>query len=561
MKSNWTLQSSTSYEKVQEIANKIGISCITAELLLEKGYKTPEEMHRFLNPRIEDLYDPFLFPEMDKAVHRIVKAIKGKEKILIYGDYDVDGTTGTSLLYNTLKTLSITPEIYIPHRVNEGYGLSKEGVEHCLKSYVNLIITVDCGMGAGKLVEVLQNNGIDVIVTDHHEIVDTLPPAFAVINPVLEGYPFHGLSGCGVAFKLAQAIYRNLEMDETPLLEYLDFVALATVCDVVPMIDENRIFVKHGLKKLHKTKNIGLQSLIESAKLKNYQLNPYHLGFILGPRINAQGRLKSAKEIITLFTTTDRGEADKITQDLEIENARRKTIQESIIKEANNELKSMDIKDKRVIILAKEGWHPGVIGIAASKIAEQFYRPAILIALDKDIGKGSARSIPEFDLYKALYQCKDILDSFGGHQFAAGITIKPCNIQSLRDKLEAIASQELSSENLVPKFNITKEIVLSEVTENLVSEIKKMGPFGEENLEPLFLIRNVQVVGYPKTVKKDHIKFKLRNGKTAQEAIGFGLAKIPIDTGNYIDLIFELSLEKWLDREKIVLKIKDIDKL
>ncbi|MCK4307923.1 single-stranded-DNA-specific exonuclease RecJ [candidate division WOR-3 bacterium] len=561
MKKNWVLAESVSEDKVERLSKELGISKIVSEILVSRGYATTEKADKFLNPKIEDLHSPFLMPQMEQAVNRITQAIKAKEKILIYGDYDVDGTTAASLLYNIFRKFGLTTEVYIPNRLAEGYGLTEKGVEYCSSSYVNLIITVDCGVTNVKEVGFLQDNGIDVIVTDHHESEDKLPPAFAILNPkVGGGYPFRELCGCGIAFKLGQAICERLGLETQELMNCLDLVALATVCDVTPLVEENRIIAKYGMKTLANTQNTGLQALLESVGLKNHSIDTRHLGFVLGPQINARGRLGEAKDVVKLFTTADREEADKIANKLKQENIERRSIQEKILEEALQEVEKINLSEKKAIVLAKKGWHPGVIGIVASRLVEKFHRPAILI--DEDSGRGSGRSISSFHLYNTLSQCKKLLTNFGGHRLAAGLTIEPKNIQLFKEEFETLAFSQLMSEELIPKFFIDKEITHQEITEDLFNEVRRFAPFGVGNPRPVFLTERLQVVGYPKIVGKNHIKFKVRGeGHTGIKAIGFNLGGISknLATGQYINLIYSLDEERWLGESNILLKVKDIE--
>ncbi|MFA5031809.1 MAG: single-stranded-DNA-specific exonuclease RecJ [bacterium] len=556
MKTNWLLKENLDFGEVTNIANRLNIEKTTAELAMSKNYRTPDEIYSFLNPELSNLHDPFLFTQMERAVERIVRAVKAKEKILIYGDYDVDGTTGTAFLYHILKKMGTVSDFYIPNRVSEGYGLTEAGVEYCMTSSASLIITVDCGMGAGERVKLLQKNGKDVIIIDHHEGTGEILPAVAVINSKIENYPFRELSACGIVFKLGQAIFERTKMDKEELWNYLDLVALATVCDVTPLIDENRIFVKEGLKVLSKTKNIGLQKLMEKTRLSGQKLSPYQLGFILGPRINAKGRLGDAKETVNLFTTQDGEEASKIGQALENENNERQKIQKQIIQEAEQEIKDVS----EVIIIAKEGWHPGVIGIAASKLADKFYRPTMLIALNGDIGRGSARSIPEFNIYEALSKCKELFSAFGGHKAAAGFTIKKENIPLLKDRIIERTNIKVLVKDLIPKIIIDKKLSIQSISEKLVNELEKIEPFGCGNSKPMFVSTGLQVIGYPRIVGNNHIKFKVRGDNKMGEVIGFGLKEMLMGTGEYIDLVYELKRENRGANSKIMLYAKDIDK-
>ncbi|MBI4722796.1 MAG: single-stranded-DNA-specific exonuclease RecJ [Candidatus Stahlbacteria bacterium] len=560
MKKNWTLLPLPSKEKAEKMAQELGIASITANILINRGLTTPQEIYKFLNPVTEDLHDPFLLPQMEAAVTRIIQAIKEQQKILIYGDYDVDGTTASALLYRVLKNLNITPEIYIPNRIKEGYGLTEKGIEYCLKSYVKLIITVDCGTTAVEEIGLLQKNGVDVIVTDHHNPYEELPKAIAIINPKISLYPFKELSGCGVVFKLAQALYKKLGMETDKLLNYLDLVALATVCDVTPLIEENRVFAKYGMKAIEQTKNVGLKALIEVSGLKNMPINPYYLGFVLGPKINAQGRLGEAKEVAYFLTTENRGEAYEIAKKFDTENRKRQAIQEIILKEAIQEIEKFELNKKNGIVIAREGWHPGVIGIVASKIQEKFFRPTLLIAIDGKIGKGSARSIPTFSIYNALSQCKEYLNTYGGHEAAAGFTIPIENIQAFKEKFETQIVAQLKYEELIHNFQIDGEIEIKEIDDNLVYEVERLSPFGKGNPRPVFLTKNAQVVGTPSVVKKEHLKFRVRDGgQKSIKAIGFGLGKVALATGNLINLIYEIEEENYLGKTNLFLKVNDIE--
>jgi len=561
MKSNWILPKPPDQEEIELLSEALNIPKTITSLLLVRGYNDPKKAARFLHPEIGDMYDPFLMKDMNKAVSRIIKAIRNKEKILIYGDYDVDGTTATALLYRILKEIGNTPLYYIPHRLKEGYGITDKGIRFAKQSYVNLIITVDCGVCEVPKVSALNELGIDVIITDHHEPKETLPEAVAILDPKIDDYPCKDLSGCGVALKLAQALYKELGLNPLKLMRYFDLVALSTVADVVPLTDENRIITKFGIQRLERTSNIGLKSLLEITGLINAKLSTYHIGFILGPRVNAQGRLGEARDVVLLLTTEDREEAYGIAKKLDDENRKRMKIQEEIVEDAYKKVKELDLEETKGVVLAAEEWHPGVIGVAASKIVEKFYRPVILIALDGDMGKGSARSIPEFHLYNALKECNHIFESFGGHKLAAGLIIERKNIDELKTTFNKIAINKLKGVKLVNKVFIDQELPLTKIDEALLNGLNAFNPLGLGNPKPLFLAKNVQVVGYPKILNNTHLKFKVRANDKIVSAIAWhseGLFN-SITTGIKVDLVYGLRESEYLGRSEIELNVVDVD--
>jgi len=563
MKSNWILPQPPAQKEIELLSEALNIPKTIAALLLVRGYDDPKKAASFLHPEIGEMHDPFLMKDMNKAVSRIIKAIQNKEKILIYGDYDVDGTTATAILCNAIKELGAEPLYYIPHRLKEGYGITEEGIRSASESYVNLIITVDCGVCDVSRVAKLNELGIDVIITDHHEPKETLPEAVAILDSKLDDYPCKDLSGCGVALKLAQALYKELGLNPLKLIKYFDLVALATVADIVPLTDENRIITKFGLQRLERTSNTGLQSLLEITGLINRKINTYHIGFILGPRVNAQGRLGGARDVVLLLTTEDREEAYEIAKRLDDENRKRMEIQGEIVEDAYNKVKNLNLEEIKGIVLSAEKWHPGVIGIAASRIVERFYRPVILIALDGDTGKGSARSIPEFHLYNALKECDHILESFGGHKLAAGLIIERKNIDKLKTTFNSIANNKLRELELVSKVFIDQELSLTKIDKALLNSLDAFNPLGLGNPKPVFLAKNLQVVGYPKTLNNKHLKFKVRGNNKVMSAIAWHSGELfnSIATGVRIDLVYGLRESEYLGRKEIELNAVDVDVL
>lgn len=458
-----------------------------SRILNNRGYDNPTAIDQFLNPQLKDLHSPYVFPDMEKATRRIIEAQKRREKILIYGDYDADGVTSTAMLVLALKSLGIGTTYYIPHRIREGYGLSRAGVDFCLEHDFSVMITVDCGTGAVEEIAAAQESNIDVIVCDHHEPGEKLPLPFAFFNPKLDGcpYPFKELAGAGVTFKLLQALFASFGAAERAY-DYLDLCALGTVADVSPLVAENRILVKYGLEEMNRTKNVGLQSLMTMARIADKPRTTYQLSHIIGPRINASGRMGEASLALKLFLTQDIKEATDIGQKLEQENRARQRIEEAILNESMQMAASKDLDKNRVIVLAKEGWHEGVIGIVASRIVEKFGRPTILISLKDERGKGSGRSVPGFHLANALKYCHEHLLSFGGHKQAVGLVIESSKIGPFEKSLCEFASQTPTSA-FVPKVYIDTTITLPEIDETLLEFIQKFEPTGVDNPMPTFL--------------------------------------------------------------------------
>jgi single-stranded-DNA-specific exonuclease len=557
MKSNWLPPKKVDPQQVESLAHFLNVRKVIAQILVQKGITSLEEAKKFLSPNLKDLHHYSLFPGIDKGIDRVIKGIARGEKILIYGDYDVDGVTGVSMLYEGLSALNIKPIIYIPHRLKEGYGLTETGIRYCKEIGASLVITVDCGITALKEVHSLTSSHIDVIILDHHEPQTVLPPAFTIINPKLEGYPFPHLCGCGVGFKFLEGIYDKLNKT---FPSYLDYVALATICDIVPLIDENRIFVKYGLEELKRTKKIALKTLIEKNGLKDKNLTPYHLSFIIGPQLNAKGRLGEAYDVVNFLTTYDEYLALRmVSQFIEI-NRERQKLQDKILKEAIEEIEKHNLTKKKILIVTKKGWHPGVIGIVASKLQEKYFRPTLIISVEDGIGRGSGRSLPFFPLYESLAQFSELFETFGGHKIAVGFKIRREKIEELKEKLEEYAEVNLNWEQLFPKVPISCELKLEEIDETLIQQLKKLEPFGLGNSTPIFLTNSLQIVGYPDVVKNAHLKFKIREeGGKILKAIGFGLGGIPITTGAKVNIVYEIKEESYLQEKEIVLHIKDIE--
>lgn len=564
MNLKWLILDDLDKESVDNFSQLLNVPKIISRILLNRGIDTIEKARLFFRGKLDNLHDPFLLPDMEKAVDRIIKAIRSNENILIYGDYDVDGITAVSMLYLLLKQLGATVHFYIPNRIKEGYGISLSGIEEAARQGFNLIITVDCGITAIPELEYANQLDMDVIVSDHHEPGITLPPAYAILNPKCSNssYPFQELAGVGVAYKLAQALARALKLTDDLLENFVDLVAIGSAADIVPMIDENRILVKEGLKKLNKTERHGLRALLRVTGMLNKPLGTGQVVFILAPRINAVGRMGSADTAVELLTTQDQGRALEIANILEAENRQRKNIDEETFRMAQQQVdEHIDLAQTYGLVLEQEGWHPGVIGIVASRVVEKYYRPTIMISIDESVGKGSARSIAGFDIYKALKQCEDLLLGFGGHKYAAGLTIDRSKIAAFRQRFNEIAQQQLSDDLLCPKLRIEGEIRFSEIDQRMLNILKFMAPFGPQNMRPVFLSQKLQVVGTPSIVGNNHLKFKVRQDGIVLDAIGFNLGDLiyRIEPGaSNLDLTYAIEENSYLGRKSLQLRVKDL---
>ncbi|EQB63898.1 MAG: Single-stranded-DNA-specific exonuclease RecJ [candidate division Zixibacteria bacterium RBG-1] len=542
-------------------SGETNLPLVLCKILLKRGINSRQEAEKFLNPAFSDLIDPFVLPDLEKASDRIILALKNKEKIMLFGDYDVDGITATALLYLCLSHLGGEVSYYLPNRLLEGYGLSKEGIKEAQKRGAGLIVSVDCGMTAVEEADFAQEIGINLIITDHHEPKEKVPDAYAVVNPKRTDYPGGELSGVGVAFKLISGVFRKLGLDEKGLIRHLDLVALGTSADIVPLTKENRILVKLGLEQLEKSEKFGIQDLILNSGLEGKKLATSHIVFGLAPRINAVGRLGDAQCAIKLLSTTDPREASQLALFLEMENRRRREIDERTMKEAlemaEREFKSED----KAIVLVRENWHPGIVGIIAARIAEIYYRPTVLLALDGQEAKGSARSIPSFHLFEALNECKELLIRFGGHKQAAGLALEKKNLESFKEKLQNVASQKLTEENLIPQLNIDCEVNLDEINQELVTYLEQMAPFGPGNMRPVLVTKNLGNFAQPSVVGNNHLKLRINQNNKQLDGIAF-------EQGDFIkplsardvryDLAYVLENNFFNGNNSVQLRVKDI---
>ncbi|MDD3087588.1 MAG: single-stranded-DNA-specific exonuclease RecJ [Candidatus Omnitrophica bacterium] len=542
----------------EKISKELKISGITSQVLINRGISSVSQADEFLNAGFRQMLDPFSFPDMKKSVERIKQAARNKEKVMIFGDYDVDGITSVALLHNSLKKLGIFTEYYMPHRIKEGYGLSKDILSIAKASGVGLLITVDCGIGNMRQIHELKKNNIDTIITDHHQpFGHDLPCAVGIINPKVNAspYKYRDLAGVGVAFKLCQALSGSSLIDE------LDLVAIGTVADVVPLTGENRIIVKEGLKVISKARRPGLKALINKAGIRGNKFNPAFISFILAPRLNASGRIGSAQDSLNLLLSSDDEKAQELADLLEQHNRARQRLESRIMEEAEAIInKDVNFKEHKVIVVAKENWHQGVLGIVASKLADRFYRPAIVISLNEKMCKGSARSIKNFHLFNALGECSRFLDGFGGHAHAAGLTITRESIDDFRDSINRLAHKQLSLEDLLPSLDIDMELGLSDLEEKAVGELEKLAPFGVGNREPLFLTRKLKLKGEPRDLARETLKFYVSDGCYTREVIGFGMRalKNSLKEAEAFDMVYTARMDNWLNEASVILEAKDI---
>jgi single-stranded-DNA-specific exonuclease len=555
----WEFREDTALEPFPTRTENIDIHTIVLQILLKRGLTNSEDIQKFLYGKIEDEYDPFLLKGMEEAVARVKQAIENNETILVHGDYDVDGVTATALLGKTLDELGIEKYLYLPERLKGGYGVSKKAIYYAREKKAGLIITVDCGISAYEEIALANSFGIDVIVTDHHRPGrDILPPAVAIVNPWRPdcSYPFKELSGVGIAYKLSKALGARAQED------YLDLVAFGTVCDLSVLRDENRILVKYGLKKIDEAKNCGLSALRKVAGVKGRKTNTGHLGFMLGPRVNASGRLGSAECALRLLVTDNAREADSLAIALDEENKERRKLEQIILREAiRNVDRDINFNTDKVIVVWNKNWHLGVIGIVAQRLVEKYNRPAIVISVDKESGacRGSARSIKGFNVFEALQHTSDLLTEYGGHEYAAGIEIPFANLEAFRQKINDFIRLNIEQFTFLKSFTVDAEINFSDIDQSLLNGLELMEPFGRGNPKPLFMAKGVFCKERSIFLSKSTVKLWLTDEQSTYEAIWY---KAPSDTkivkGERLDVIFNLTQRRWYDREVIMLEIKDL---
>lgn len=561
MNKKWQIYQ-TNEEQIEELKSKYGLNELLATILSNRNITGEEQIRLFLNPTRNDFYDPYLITDMEIAVERIIKAIENKEKVTIYGDYDVDGITSITVLKSFLKEIGLETSVYIPNRLDEGYGLNKNAIDKIAKDGCNLMITVDCGISGIEEIEYANSLGIETIVTDHHEPGNELPNAVAVIDNKRKDskYPFRELAGVGVVFKLTQALAKRLELKEETYLKYLDIVCVGTISDIVPLVDENRVIAKLGLMLVKQTKNIGLKSIINSSGYTKIDSNTISFG--VAPRINACGRMGKAKEALNLLLSTDIYEVNELTQKLNDHNKERQETEKAIFENAVEKIEKENLNQNKAIILGGENWHHGVIGIVSSKITDMYFKPSILLSFEEDgIGKGSGRSIPGFDLHEALMQCLDTIEKFGGHSMAVGITIRKDKLEEFRKEFEEIAEKN-EIDKIIPIINIDAKINLNEIDKEMVESIKQLEPFGEANKMPIFAFKNLKIDSIRALSGGKHLKLTLKNNNNIINAIGFNIGHLAEEylIGDKVDVAGVLEINTFGGVDNLQINIKDIMK-
>ena len=559
----WNLKSKPEKEKLQALQNALQVDEIIATLLVQRGVETYEQAKTFFRPTLDDLHDPYLMKDMDKAVHRIEKAIKNNENILVFGDYDVDGTTAVSLVSSYLRSFYPNVATYIPDRYGEGYGISYLGIDYADDNDITLIIALDCGIKSIDHVNYAKAKNIDFIICDHHRPGDILPDAVAVLDPKRAdcSYPYDELCGCGVGFKLIQALAQNRNQTIDDLILYLDLVATAIAADIVPITGENRVMAKFGLEVINSNPRPGIKALIQNVKKKVLTITD--VVFIVAPRINAAGRIKHGNEAVALLTEYNIEQAEQFASEIEQYNSDRKDLDKQITKEALLQIEENNEQVRCSTVVYQETWHKGVIGIVASRLVENYYRPTIVFTKSGDKLAASARSVKDFDVYNALEACAEHLEQFGGHMYAAGMTMLPENYENFKNAFEKVVASTIHPDLLIPEIAYDAEINLSEINPKLMRVLKQFEPFGPENMTPLFLAKNLVDSGYAKTLGGDdeHLKVFVKQGNSENfGAIGFNLGKKLdiVKNKNKFDGIFSLEENEWKDTVTLQLQLRDI---
>lgn len=549
-------------QKVNVLQQSLKIHPVICKILIQRGIETFEQAKDFFRPPLTALHSPWLMKDMDKAVERVTRAVNLKEKILVFGDYDVDGTTAVASMYQFLKKIHSNLDFYIPHRYREGYGISKAGIDFAKENGFSLIISLDCGIKSADLIGYAKELAIDFIVCDHHLPDEQLPPAVAILNPKQKdcNYPFKELCGCGVGFKLMCALSEKMQLPENAAFEYLDLLATAIAADIVPVAGENRILAFHGLIKANKNPNYGIRALSKLSGLVK-ELHITNLVFMIAPRVNAAGRMDDARKAVQMFVANTEEEALLYAEQLHSDNTDRKEADKSITEEALALIHGKEewLKRKSTLVFQPH-WHKGVVGIVASRLIEHHYRPTIVLTQSGEYAAGSARSVPGFNLYEAIHACREHLLGYGGHFAAAGMTLELEKVDAFREKFEEIVSSTIQPELLIPEIIIDAEISLKDIKQTFYDIICQMEPYGPENLRPVFITRNVINSGYSKIVKEEHIRFSLREDNFIMNGIGFGMAgKFRLlDNQQPIDIVYTIDENEWNETKSLQLKVIDL---
>ena len=561
MKKRWRILSSNQ-EKTDSLFNELKIHPALCNVLVQRGIDTFDKAKKFFRPQLSDLHDPFLMKDMDKAVERIFTAFASDEKILVFGDYDVDGTTSVACMYQFLKQHHAATDFYIPHRYREGYGISKAGIDFAFENKYTLIISLDCGIKSVELIQYAKELAIDFIVCDHHLPDDHLPPAVAILNPKQKdcNYPYKELCGCGVGFKLITALCKKMHLPDEAAFDYLDLVATAIAADIVSITGENRVLAYFGLKKANSNPNFGIKALAcLSTHTKELHIN--NLVFLIAPRVNAAGRMDDARKAVQMFVSDTYEEAMHWAEQLHADNDSRKEADMSITEEALSLIEGDELMiGRRSTVLFKPHWHKGVVGIVASRLIDHYYRPTIILTQSGEYVAGSARSVSGFNVYEAIHQCRDLLLGYGGHFYAAGMTLENDKVDAFCQKFEEVVQASIHPELLIPEIVIDAEICLTDIKQSFYDIICQMEPFGPDNLRPVFVAKKVYNTGWSKVVKENHIRFVLQQGTSKITGIGFNMAeKMPLlEAGKAVDVVFKLDENEWNGEKNLQLKVIDV---
>ena len=560
MEKRWNILTADE-NKVSSLCQSLKVARPLCEIFVQRGFDKYDSVKSFFRPQLSELHNPWLMKDMDKAVERILTAMAQHEKILIFGDYDVDGTTAVACMYKFLQKSYDRVGYYIPHRYKEGYGISKLGIDYAKNEGYTLIIALDCGIKSVDLIRYASEIGIDFIVCDHHLPDETMPPAVAILNPKQPdcSYPYKELCGCGVGFKLMTALAQKLNLPSNAVFEFLDLLATAIAADIVPMTGENRIMAYYGLQKVNENPNPGIKALFQlSGYAKQIHIN--NLVFIIAPRVNAAGRMDDATKAVQLFTATTEEEALHFAEELHSDNTERKDTEKTITEEALAMIKEDDDwATRKSTLVYQPHWHKGVVGIVASRLIEEHYRPTIVLTKSGNLAAGSARSVVGFNLYEAIHACKECLIGYGGHFAAAGMTLAINQVQALKEKFETVVAASILPDQLVPVINIDTAISFNQIKQPFFDILSQMEPFGPENLRPVFITKKVKDNGWSKIVKENHIKFALTDGSSTLHGIGFNMAeKFPLlKDQNLIDIVYTIEENEWNDKKSLQLKVID----
>ena len=559
----WILKAKPEEEKVKKLAADLGVDNLIAFLLVQRGIETFEAAKKFFRPSLDDLHDPYLMTDMDKAVSRIDLAISKGENILVYGDYDVDGTTAVALVYDFLKTKTSNIATYIPDRYNEGYGVSYKGIDFADDNDVQLIIALDCGIKAIEKVAYAKEKGIDFVICDHHRPGEQLPEAVAVLDPKREdcNYPYDELCGCGIGFKLIQALVIKYKQHSDEILPYLDLVATAIAADIVPITGENRVLAYYGLRQINSKPRVGIAALIK--QLKKRSLNITDVVFIIAPRINAAGRIKHGQDAVNLLIERDINIASTYAEEIEHHNQNRKDLDQQITKEALVQIEDQGEEENFTTVVYSEDWHKGVIGIVASRLIESYYRPTLVFTKSGEKLAASARSVKGFDIYNALEACKEYLEQFGGHKYAAGLSLEEAKYKSFKSAFEEYVKQNIDKKLLSPEIQIDSELSFEQITPKFYRILRQFGPFGPGNMTPVFYSKNLSDTGYARGVGEEgkHLKVNVtQKGSAALGGIGFNLGDqiMRVKNQQQFDAVYSLDENEWQGEKTLQLKIRDV---